>query len=919
MSTFEPPVPGILPRLEGIYQPHFSPQVFTIGSRLSLRAPQRRSLEILDQVCNVLPLSKPAANEETRKAELDSQLQALRAAFPEVPGFTEFERKFPSLCFALATGVGKTRLMGAFCTYLYQAQGIRNFFILAPNLTIYNKLIQDFTPGTPKYVFQGIADFVQQPPRIETGDTYQERGGLFNDDGVEINIFNISKINKDVKSTGGAVPRFRRMNEYLGQPYFDYLRSKQDLVILMDESHRYRGDSGVTAIEELEPVLGLELTATPQTQQGPRTTPFKNVIYSYPLSAALADGFVKKPAVATRENFQKNSYSEQELEDVKLADGLALHENTRVKLEAYALENRVRLVKPFMLVVARDTTHANALVAKMESAEFADGRYKDRVITIHSNLRGEEKEENVQKLLNVESADNPVEIVVHVDQLKEGWDVTNLYTIVPLRTADSRTLVEQSIGRGLRLPYGHRTGNADVDRLTIVAHDRFQEIVDLANSPDSPLKGGFETVFIPQTRPTLVPLSPGYMEELGIATPPPAGLPFPAAAAASSQPLPRFTTEPERQTARAALDAIRNLEKTTTLAQLSRPEVRAEIVAAVRTRLAPLQGQLPGVETVQPQRTEEIVAQAIEVLQNRTIAIPRITVTPLDGAGSGFLDFDLDTSSIRQGYVAQDILVNTLGENAYDRLRAGATGKLEARLEDYLVRNLMDFDDIDYMANAELLYKLAGQLVEHLRSYLAGEDQVFGVLYANQKAFAGIIRGQMLQHFQQPETGFEVKVTRKFQSLTEGFASADAGGEAVDFRNTVADPQRIRSLVFGGFTRCCYSRQRFDSDTERRFALILDRDALRWLKPTPHDLHIYYSHEDKYHPDFVVETQTAKYICETKAARDMEDPTVLLKAKAAQAWCRQASQADEKPWSYVLIPHDAIQHSSTLAGIIGSR
>jgi type III restriction enzyme len=36
--------------------------------------------------------------------------------------------------------------------------------------------------------------------------------------------------------------------------------------------------------------------------------------------------------------------------------------------------------------------------------------------------------------------------------LKEGWDVTNLYTIVPLRTADSRTLVEQSIGRGLRLP-----------------------------------------------------------------------------------------------------------------------------------------------------------------------------------------------------------------------------------------------------------------------------------------------------------------------------------------------------------------------------------------------------------------------------------------------------------------------------------
>ncbi|EQD78121.1 type III restriction protein res subunit, partial [mine drainage metagenome] len=51
--------------------------------------------------------------------------------------------------------------------------------------------------------------------------------------------------------------------------------------------------------------------------------------------------------------------------------------------------------------------------------------------------------------------------------LAEGWDVTNLYTIIPLRTADSKTLVEQSIGRGLRLPYGKRTGNRDVDRLTI--------------------------------------------------------------------------------------------------------------------------------------------------------------------------------------------------------------------------------------------------------------------------------------------------------------------------------------------------------------------------------------------------------------------------------------------------------------------
>ena len=85
-------------------------------------------------------------------------------------------------------------------------------------------------------------------------------------------------------------------------------------------------------------------------------------------------------------------------------------------------------------------------------------------------------------------ADEPTEIVIHVNMLKEGWDVTNLYTIVPLRAANARILIEQSIGRGLRLPFGKRTGVMAVDRLNIVAHDKFQEIIDEANRPDSAIQ-----------------------------------------------------------------------------------------------------------------------------------------------------------------------------------------------------------------------------------------------------------------------------------------------------------------------------------------------------------------------------------------------------------------------------------------------
>jgi hypothetical protein len=112
------------------------------------------------------------------------------------------------------------------------------------------------------------------------------------------------------------------------------------------------------------------------------------------------------------------------------------------------------------------------------------------VITVHSNLRGEERDETVQQLLSVEDRNNPTEIVIHVNMLKEGWDVTNLYTIVPLRAANSKTLVEQSIGRGLQLPYGKRVGVPAVDRLTIVSHDRFQEIIDEANNPNSIIRTG---------------------------------------------------------------------------------------------------------------------------------------------------------------------------------------------------------------------------------------------------------------------------------------------------------------------------------------------------------------------------------------------------------------------------------------------
>ena len=301
-----------------------------------------------------------------------------------------------------------------------------------------------------------------------------------------MNIFNISKINSEVR--GGKSPRIKRLSEYIGESYFEYLAGLPDLVLIMDESHRYRASAGARAINELKPVIGLELTATPFVETAKGGVSFKNVILDYPLGKAMADGFVKEPAVVTRKNFNPAGMTAEAIELMKLQDGVRLHEQVKVELETYARESGNVIVKTFVLVIARDTTHAKQLVDLIQSDAFFEGPYKTKVIQVDSSKTGAEEDEMVERLLKVEHTDEPTEIVIHVNMLKEGWDVTNLYTIVPLRAANARILIEQSIGRGLRLPYGKRTGLNSVDRLNIIAHDKFQEIVDEAKKPDSAIR-----------------------------------------------------------------------------------------------------------------------------------------------------------------------------------------------------------------------------------------------------------------------------------------------------------------------------------------------------------------------------------------------------------------------------------------------
>lgn len=882
-----------------------------VRNRLSLRLPQEESLNILAELYELM---QPKTNKG--KMSLVEMLGLVKSKYPTC---IDFERNFPSLCFALATGVGKTRLMGACIAYLYLEHGIRNFFVLAPNLTIYNKLMDDFSnPQHPKYVFRGIAEFAQNAPIIINGDNYKEftarQQSAFKS--INISVFNISKINSETR--GGNLPRIKRLSEYLGESYFNYLAGLDDLVVLMDESHHYRADRGMTVINELDPILGLEFTATPQTQSGARYIKFRNVVYEYSLASAIADGFVKKPAVATRLDFDPTQFKAAELDRLKLLDGVRIHENTKAELAIFARDKGEREVKPFMLVVATDTTHAAQIKEMIRQDDFFNGYYRDKVMDIHSNQSGSEKDENIELLLRLEDPTNRIEIVIHVNMLKEGWDVTNLYTIVPLRTSASRTLTEQTLGRGLRLPYGKHTGHDAVDTLTIVQHDKFQDIVDEASKPDSIIRLQ-HIIVLDDTE--------GYAQK-EIITPP-------------------STLKADIEDRKVAAEKMEGSIKEKELLNISRDEFILPFLNTIAPKAERFTGEaLTTTENIELfQKTyqkkleseghlfsaEESVEAADRYVTiakkfiDNTIPIPRLSIQPSGKFKILFEDFDLDTSKMSFQPGSEEILSRELQSGSQRVISAGSVSYKEKYIENYLVSELVDKPDIWYDHHKDLLYKLSHQAVIHFQSYLKDDKDVINVVFNFKVPIAELIYQQMMGHHQIVHEGFEKPLmsVRSCSVIKDPSISKNTGDRIYDFKENIEPVSAIRNKVFGGFVKAYHKQYKFDSKTEKDFATILEQDAgcIKWLRPALSQFNIAYGRPSRdYNPDFVVETPEFIAMVETKKKDDMESTVVLAKAKAALTYCRYASeynaQVSGKPWRYILIPHDAVQFNMSLSHLL---
>lgn len=862
---------------------------------MSLRTPQEEALSYLDAISSQCDYKKDSKDViEAAASEYCEKQRKVKAGF-----------EFPSFCFAMATGIGKTRLMGACIYHLYKTKGYRHFFILAPGNTIYDKLRKESNPNHPKYIFKGLESEMGRP-KVYDGENYDTYPIKFEQMSMRIKktpeiqlfIFNIGKI---FNSKTDTQFNFHKFKETLGASFADVLAQFDDLVICMDEAHRYYAPASMKAINYLKPVLGLEFTATPKTTS--------NVIYAYDLARGAVEGYLKIPVVLGRSNMA--GYSQDDVEEMKIRDGLTLHEHRKAVLREYCYDHNLDYVKPIVLVACKDTDHAKKIRALIDNDDFQRGKYKGKVIEIHSKQSGEESEENIRLLLSIEHASNPVEIVLHVYKLKEGWDVNNLFTIIPLNAAKSDILAMQTIGRGLRLPFGEQTGNEDIDSLDIVAHDHYRELVDEIKSSDIFRYRDLEKTAVEPSESVGVSatVDDGQLSMLDIAI--------------TASGLKSFT---EVNNPKTQLEIYQEYMKNFMAAQKQdKDENQGQLtlfdtysLIEESSKVYEPQNEKSSTKTVsksikQPLSRDEFVKTVTEY-SAKAISVPKIlvqttsevkfnrfevkrTIADFEVAMAKIERFDAINRQILSVVDAQILEVN-------DAMNTLACMLLDSISE-------LSYDDADFVID----------VVEQYLAQIPGdEENKRRIVRRYASLIVSDIRKQIYEHMDRKTQ--DVHIIQKDLILFRKFVKNVKEDGRIRYDKSFTDKGNIKKYLFTGYKKSYYPANAFDSDTERLFSIILeeDPDVVRWIKPPLNQLGLFWKAGQQYNPDFLVETTTGKYMVEVKALNEVASEEVVSKAREGIKWCQFATMADSdnKTWEYKLISDDNIHPGNTCKYTLGT-
>lgn len=918
-----------------------------INSAMNLRKPQLKSLELFANYLKsqigqkMLSRLKNQGSQDNQKLVQEILAESINyfSQISETKNFAEFERKFPAFTFALATGVGKTRLMGAFVAYLYLVYGIQHFLIVAPNLTIYRKLFTDFSKANhPKYVFRGIQEINSTTARIITTNNYENESGkqLFGNQ-LEINIFNIQQFAQKDRTQQRGIHGFK---ENIGESYFDYLKSQTDLVVMLDEAHHYHADAALESLDVLDPLFALEMTATPylgSKKSGKEVIQIvmKNVLYSYNLGDAIRGKLVKNPWIGTEADldFSKFDFDSIEGDARKLQLAAFFHQRAKIALQEYALENNVKIIKPVLLVVAKDTNHASELKNLIDSDNFRGGEFKDKVLEIHTKVKSEEAEENIEQLISLEDEGNLMEVVIHVNMLKEGWDVANVYTIAPLRQSAAAILTEQTIGRGLRLPYGERTGNELVDKLVIVAHEQYSKILEMAK--DSVLIQGQIEQINPQEigeKKVLIQSLPIVVKEV----------------ADEIEKSPAIMASIENEVKKEVLKNPQN-------ANLS--EEKQQEIIATKTRDWVLDFAKTIISNDQQNVSDlplfynsearndynKISTNYYEKPKTHYIQIPRLDLRPSFGE-LVIHDFNLDESRMRyyQNYrnIIEEQLQNDLEKNLFNEeifaqkdkqvTKVNSFGSLSSQApQNTIIAALCGFDVIDYDDKNQkpLLLKLANQAVNHYRKKAEDENNLASIVESNIYTIAEDIYKQISEKLEFKSPSYLASEIGKPNTILDQHNITTIAENCVSLQSQL--DSFSAKFIYENFKKACHEKYRFDASEEARFAYLLENDdAVKcWMRPAPKQFEgLFYKKESEnipsnYEPDFVVELESEIILVEVKPENEMRDLNVLAKKQTAEKFCELISEnigkfGIAKPWRYIIVPTNRIKINFTINSLL---
>ena len=789
-------------------------------------------------------------------------LDAVARRFDEADG-----QPFEVVC-DLATAVGKTYLAAGLIEYLADA-GVRNVLVVVPGSTILNKTVANFTDGHPK----SLTGAMSSDPLVITAETFNTgrvAAALEDEDRLKLYVFTVQSLIRPKAKTSRKV---RDHQEWLGTGLYQRLKEADDLVVIADEHHVYseKAKSFNAAVHDLDPMATVGLTATPTKADRDK------VIYDYPLARAIADQYVKTPVLVGRKDKLTGV-------DVQLRDGLRLLDAKQAAADAYADAMGKPAVNAVMFVVADTIDNANAIYETLRKPDLLGEGYDEQVLVITS----ESPEESLARLDAVEDPDSKVRVIVSVSMLKEGWDVKNIYVICSFRPSISEALTEQTLGRGLRLPWGAYTGIELLDTVEVLSHERYQELLERAG--------------------VLLEGLTGQRATAAVAMPP--ALTYPdhgadgAGQAGEDDTVAVYVTTGTGSVGDGE-EADSPLAEATATGDAAAGAQAGFLVSGAENRFGTAAGEVTSLQ--QP----VVASQKVEVPKlERVISARDFSLSDIDDAtfrqlgqrlaAEGGSDLDRKILNVIEDPNHPSGL-RLVPATSTDRIEASAPNLPFPEARQQLVDTLLVLDEVaETKANVNAAKRLADAVIEGAGSETALAAQFNAVL----DAIRITVRRS---HREAPALVVDTWSTDTFAPTR-----LNTRGE---------EPNRYgpfsRKLAYSGWSRSLHPLNWFDSEPERRFAnLVDDEDEMTlWARILRGELTIPLT-GGRYHPDFYVQAGGEHYLVEVKADKDLDTPDVQTKRDAARAWARKVTdEGDHGTWHYLLVSQSAIETASTFAGL----